>query len=147
MQMEDILRTDLKQAMKQRDKLKLDSIRLILKDFKEAEIAKQASLNDNEVIKIIEKAIKQSQETISDFSKVNNIEAIEKEQARIQLLESYLPKIPSESELATIIDHELKQHTQATISDLGKIMANLRDNLPARSNMKFVSEYLKSKLS
>lgn len=146
MSLNDKLRADLKEAMKQKHKLKLDTIRLILKELKEAEIAQQKDLSEEQIIKVIEKIIKQAHESIADYSKVDNQAAISKEQECIQHLESYLPEAPSKEALIEILEAELANHDNPVIADLGKIVGSVRSKLPTRSDMKFVTEFLKNKL-
>ena len=140
------IRSDMIAAMKAKEKLKLSTIRMIISDLKEAEIAKKSDLVDAEIFKRIEKIIKQCHESIIDYNKMDRTNEIEQEQAKITVLESYLPQAPSEDELRKLIDLELKNYPDAKIANLGKIMGSLKLKLPARSNLKFVTEYLKSQL-
>lgn len=143
----ELVRKDMVPAMKNKDKIRLDCLRFIIKEAKEAEIKNGAQLSDDEIIKVIEKIIKQCQESADDFNKYERTQQAQQELEKIKIIESYLPKAPTESELITIIEQSLKSFIEPSKSDLGKIMASVKAELPVRANLKFVTDYLKNKLN
>ena len=143
----DLVRKDLVLAMKEKDKIRLDCLRFIIKDVKEAEIKNSAKLSDEGTIKVIEKIIKQCHESEDDFKKYGRSEQAQQELDKIKILESYLPKAPTEAELIAIIDQTLQDFSAPSKSDLGKIMTCVKNKLPVRANLKFVTDFLKNKLS
>lgn len=141
------VRSDLKLAMKEKNSLLLTTVRAILKECKEKEISLKSELDDDAVISVIDKLVKQSNESVSDFEKAGRNELVEHEKLIIDNLSKYLPAMPSSTELEQIVDQVLAKHSGATAADTGKIMAELKNALPARSDLKFVSNYLRSQLS
>lgn len=140
-------REAMKLAMKAKDSLRLTTIRGVIKELQDFELNKQVQANENDCIVIIEKIIKQTHEAIADFQAADRTESVAEETARIKILEEFLPKAPSQADLIQIVEIELAKHSTLTIKDLGKIMGALKPQLPARSDLKFVTEYIKSKLN
>ena len=140
----EIIRSDMIAAMKQKDVLKRDILRLLVKEFQEAEINAQAPLNEEASFKVIDKMIKMLKESIADLVKAGAEAQAETEQKRISIIESYLPSAPSEQELCEIADRIAAQNQDA---DFGKLMGLVKNAMPARADLKFVSSYLRTKIN
>lgn len=152
MSIEALIRADMKSAMKDKDMLSLNSLRGLISLFKSFAIDNQREANENEQYKIIEKAIKQHKEYISDIEKANSLdkdkqeEIIKIENIRIKVISKYLPKAPTEQEIFSTIKKYLNDNPNLTKKDMGKIMSELKSLLPARSDLSLVSGFLKQNL-
>ncbi|CAG8471603.1 8799_t:CDS:2 [Scutellospora calospora] len=145
------LKNDLKDAMKNKDRLKLNVVRGLLSDITYASkspSAKSFSASDNEIYKTINRAIKRRQESIDKFTLANRLDLVENESSELSLLNSYLPQQMSEHEIELEVVKVIDQigSDDAGIKDLGKVMKELNlDN--SRAPKKIVVEVVKKVLS
>lgn len=141
------IQQDMITAMREKDKERLATIRLLMAAIKQREIDSQTTLDNNGVIRVIEKMIKQRHESIKQFKAGNRLELAKKEQREIAVLEQYMPKALSEDEINAAIDEAIKESGANTMKDMGKVMALLKDKLQGRADMSQVSDKIKERLS
>lgn len=142
----ETIRADMKLAMRNKDSLRLGVTRGIVADCKNLELIK-GELTEDAVVGVIAKLVKQTTEAIADYETAARQDLVQTETVKLDILNSYLPNTPSLEELNSIIDNILHANPDATISDLGQLMGQLKNELPARSDLKHVSAYLREKLS
>ncbi|HYF97357.1 MAG TPA: GatB/YqeY domain-containing protein [Coxiellaceae bacterium] len=141
------IHADMVAAMKAKDSFRLGNIRMLQAAIKQREVDERIELNDNDVIAVVNKMIKQRQEAAKQFIDANRSDLAEKENAEISLLQEYMPQALSETEIEQLIQEALK-HTQASgIKDMGKVMAHLKEQLHGKADMTVVSAKIKEKLS
>ena len=140
------LKQDMVEAMKAKDKERLTTIRMIKGDLDKEHIDKKREINDDLLIEVVNCGIKQRKDSIAEFEKGGRNDLIEKTQAEIEILQSYLPAQLSEEEVSLIIDEAFQIVNPEGPRDMGKIMKEVQPKLKGRADMKKVSEIIKSKL-
>lgn len=140
------LKQDMIEAMKAKNKDRLTTIRMIKGDLDKEHIDKKREINDDLLIEVVNRGIKQRKDSIAEFEKGGRNDLIEKTQAEIEILQSYLPAQLSEEEVSLIIDEAFQIVNPEGPRDMGKIMKEVQPKLKGRADMKQVSEIIKSKL-
>ena len=146
--LKDRLINDLKQAMKGGDELRRSVLRLVLAAIKNAEIAKQAELEESEVLGVIAKEARQRQESLEAFRQGNRQDLVSQEEAALAVLQEYLPKQMSREEIVEAARRVIEEVGASGPRDKGKVMprliAELRGRADGREINAVVSELLGS---
>ncbi len=116
------LQDDLKDAMKNKDTFKRDAIRFLMSALKQIEVDERKELSDDDIIKIIQKSLKQREDAASAFKEAQRDDLYEKEVAEATLLKTYLPKQLSDDELKIIIQKHIHATGATSLKEIGKIM-------------------------
>ena len=140
------LKQDMIAAMKAKDKDRLTTIRMIKGDLDKEHIDKKREINDDLLIEVVNRGIKQRKDSIVEFEKGGRDDLIRKTQAELEILQSYLPAQLSEEEIVSIIDEAFQIVNPEGPRDMGKIMKEVQPKLKGRADMKEVSEIIKAKL-
>ena len=140
------LKQDMIAAMKAKDKDRLTTIRMIKDDLDKEHIDKKREINDDLLIEVVNRGIKQRKDSIVEFEKGGRDDLIQKTQAELEILQSYLPAQLSEEEIVSIIDEAFQIVNPEGPRDMGKIMKEVQPKLKGRADMKEVSEIIKAKL-
>ena len=140
------LKQDMIAAMKAKDKDRLTTIRMIKGDLDKEHIDKKREINDDLLIEVVNRGIKQRKDSIVEFAKGGRDYLIQKTQAELEILQSYLPAQLSEEEIVSIIDEAFQIVNPEGPRDMGKIMKEVQPKLKGRADMKEVSEIIKAKL-
>ena len=134
---------DLKRAMLSHDEVKVSTLRFLKSALKYSAIEKKVeSLGDSDVQQTIQKQVKQRKESIDQFVKAGRKDLADKEIREAEILESYLPKQLSDSELNEFILKETKGAGATSKKDFGRMMKLLSEKLSGRADSKRVSEFL-----
>lgn len=141
------IQEDMKTAMRNQDKERLATIRLIMAAFKQREVDERITLTDEHVLAILDKMIKQRRESITQFEAGNRPELAAKEAAEIQVIQQYLPAQLSEAEINQLIDAAITESGASTPKDMGKVMAILKPQMQGRADMSVVSGKIKERLA
>ncbi|GKS57672.1 aspartyl-tRNA amidotransferase subunit B [Nitrospira sp.] len=148
MSLPDRLTQELQLAMKSKDQLRMDVIRMIKAAFQKREIELKKDLDDMEMSRIMTTLIKQRRESIDMYEKGQRADLAGRERQEITIIESYLPKPPSADELAALVDRIIQQAGSPTIKDMGTIMKATMAQLGGRPvDGKVVSDLVRSKLA
>ena len=147
MNLKIILDLDMKQAMKDKDKLTLSVIRLVKGSIQLEEINKKSILSNDDILSIIIKQVKMRKESIVEFEKANRIDLIEELNKEINILNKYLPIQLSDEELDQIITDVINKVDAKNNSDTGKIMKELIPLIKGKADMSKVNLIIKEKLS
>lgn len=134
MSLKDQLRETLKEAMKSRDALRKKVMRMALAKVKNAEVEKQADLEEPELLGILEKEVKARHETIEGAQQAGRPDLIEEAEAEIAILEEFLPEALSEEELRTIVEDVIAQVRATSMRDMGKVMGALMPKIKGRAD-------------
>ena len=137
----------MKSAMRSGEKLRLQTIRLILAAVKQQEVDTRKTLTDQDIIAVLTKMQKQRRESIAQFTKADRQDLVAKETLELQLVEGYLPEALSEDEIDGMIAEALSASGASGIKDMGKVMAILKPRLIGRADMGVVSAKVKAALS
>lgn len=138
---------DLKDAMRQKDEMKLEMLRMIKTDVKNREIEVLHKLSDDEIIALIQKAIKGREQANELFKQGNRDDLVEKSLKEIEILKQYLPTAMTEEELDQIINDVIKELNAHTVKDMGAVMKSVRDKVASRADGSLISVKVKAKLS
>jgi uncharacterized protein YqeY len=143
--MKNRLNDDLKSAMKSKDALRLSVIRLVKKYIQELEtsVGHNGEATDAEIMKIINKLVKQGKDSAEQYKSAGRNELYDEEMLQVAVLEEYLPKQMSEDEISVEID---KVMTETGSTNMGVLMKELNSRLVGRADGKTISRILKTKL-
>jgi uncharacterized protein YqeY len=137
----------MKLAMKAQDKPALKAIRMILGAIKQKEIDERIELDDNQVMAVIQKMVKQRKDSISQFSDAGRTDLVEVEEAELLIINKYMPKQLSQDEIEAAVVKAISDTGADSMKDMGKLMGILKGQLDGKADMGQVSQLIKSKLS
>ncbi len=142
----------IKTAMREKDQLRLSTLRLINAAVKDQDIAARAKGNadgvdDGEVLAILAKMVKQRQESARAYEEGGRLELAEKEQAEITVIEEYLPRQLSEDEAAAAVDAAIAEAGADSIRDMGRVMGALKGKYAGQMDFGAVGPMVKARLS
>jgi uncharacterized protein YqeY len=146
MALKERITEDMKSAMRAGEKARLATIRLALAAIKQREIDERVTLDDSQVLAVLEKMIKQRREAIVQFQSGARADLVAKETAEIAVLQGYLPAQMSEAELDALIAEAISATGAASIKDMGKVMAVVKPKAQGRADMGAVSARIKQRL-
>ena len=146
MSLADRIKDDMKVAMRERDKDRLGTIRLILAAIKQQEVDLRETLTDDDVLTILNKMMKQRRDSIEQFNKAGRDELAAKEQSEIEVIQDYLPEQLSQDDILALVDEAISATGAESMRDMGKVMGMLKPKLQGRADMGQVSGLIKSKL-
>ena len=149
MSLREILQTDMKQAMKDREngKLRLAVLRMVWAAIRNKEIDEKTELNDDAVLAVIMKEVKQREDTIKEVRDANRPDVVEKNQQEIDVLKKYLPQQLSDDELKAIVEEAIAKTGAKSMKDMGKVMGEVSPKVKGRADNRVVSGYVKKLLS
>ena len=116
------IKSDMYDAMKAREKVKSNALRTALSKIKDKQIEKREPLNDDEIIKVLRAIVKQRNESIKLYNDAGRVDLADNEKLEKKYLETYLPKMLSNEEVAIIVETVIKDLNADSINDIGKIM-------------------------
>ena len=145
------LNDDLKAAMKSRDQRATSALRLILAALKDRDIAARDrgitnGVDEPEIIDLLQKMVRQRQESIALYQKAGRQELVDQEQGEINIIERYLPKKMNEGETNAAIAGVIAELGASTIKDMGRVMAALKERYAGRMDFAKVGQQVKQKL-
>ena len=140
------LMSDMKDAMKAKDKVKLSGVRAIQAAIKQKEIDERIVVDDAEAIIIMSKLIKQIKESIKSYGDAGRQDLVDKEQAELDVVSTYMPVQLSSEEVEKMIDECIAKLGATTIKDMGKVMAELKPVLVGKTDTAAVGALIKAKL-
>jgi uncharacterized protein YqeY len=143
MSLQEQLKEDMKIAMRDKDVVARDTIRFLNSAIKQIEVDERRALDDNDVIKLIQKAIKQRNESIEQFKLASRDDLVDAETAQLKVLEKYLPKQLSDEELEAKIKDIISATGATNIKDMGKIMGVASKDLAGIADGKRINEAVK----
>ncbi|WP_043873195.1 GatB/YqeY domain-containing protein [Legionella massiliensis] len=147
MTIKDRISNDLKDAMRARDKMKLDTLRLVTAAVKQVEVDERIEVDEERMLVILDKLSKQRKESIAQFQAAGRDDLVAQEQFELDIISQYLPEPLSEAEIETLISKAIAEVGAEKMSDMGKVMALLKPQLQGRADMSKVSSLIKAKLS
>jgi uncharacterized protein len=147
MSLKDKITEDMKTAMRTAQKERLGTIRLILSAIKQREVDERITLDDGQVMTVIEKMIKQRREAITQFEAGGRADLVAKESAEITVLQTYLPAQLSDGEIDALITEAIASTGAASMKDMGKVVSAVKAKAQGRADMGAVSARIKQKLS
>ncbi len=147
MSLKDRITEDMKAAMRSGERARLSAIRLILAAIKQREVDERVTLDDTQVLAVLEKMIKQRRESIAQFQSGGRADLVAKETAELDVVRSYLPAQLSDAEVSSLIDEAIRSSGAASLKDMGKVMAAVREKAQGRTDMGALSARIKERLA
>ena len=144
--LKDRITEDMKNAMRAKQSDRLGAIRLLLAAIKQKEVDERVALDDAAVLGIVEKLIKQRQDSIEQFGKAGRPDLVGKEKDELELLRGYLPQQMSDAELSAAVDAALAESGATGPQAMGKAMALLKSRIAGRADMGKASALVKQRL-
>jgi uncharacterized protein YqeY len=141
------IQEDMKTAMKARDARRLGVIRLLMAAIKQREVDERITLDDGQIFAVIDKMLKQRQDSVTQFKQAGRLDLVEQEEFEITLLQEYMPAALSDAEIDASIQAAIISLGATSIKDMGAVMAQVKPQLQGRADMGSVSAKIKEKLS
>jgi uncharacterized protein YqeY len=137
----------MKTAMRAKDSARLGTIRLLLAAIKQKEVDERITLDDAQVVGVLDKLVKQRKDSITAFAQAGRTDLVDKETAEMQVLEGYLPQRLSADEVAAAVRRIVAEVGAAGPGDMGKVMAAAKAQLAGKADMGMVSAAVKAALA
>jgi uncharacterized protein YqeY len=147
MSLQEQLKSDMKEAMKAKDIVKRDTIRFLNSAIKQVEVDERRELSDTDIIKLIQKSLKQREDSIAQFGDAGRDDLVQKEQAQADILIAYLPKQLTPEELKIEVKAIIEETGATSMKDIGKIMGTANKKLAGITDGKKINECAKELLS
>ena len=147
MALKELIVADMQSAMREKDSTRLNAIRLLRAALQRREVDERATLDNEGVLGIIQKMIKQSRDAITQFESGQRNDLVEKELSLILVLQQYLPQQLDEAVIIESVDAAISEHGAGGLRDMGKVMGQLKAQLQGRADMGQVSTLVKEKLT
>ena len=138
---------DVKAAMRSKDKERLATLRLLTAAIKQKEVDERIELNDDQIITVLEKMLKQRKDSIQQYEKAGRDELAEAERKEVTILQEYMPEQLSDAEIDALIDEAINATGASAMKDMGKVMGMLKPKLAGKADMGAVSGKIKAKLA
>jgi len=146
MNLKEQLKSDLKDAMRAKEINRRDSIRSINTMIKQIEVDQRIEMSDDDIIKLIQKGIKQREEAIAQYKDASRDDLVEKEQSQIDVFKQYLPKQLDDNELEEIIQSIITEVGATSMKDMGKIMNPAKERIGGGADGKRINMMVKKLL-
>ena len=139
--------SEIKDSMRNKDNVKLSVMRMLLAAVRNAEIVKKVKkLEDQDVISVVQKMIKEHKESIAQFEKGNRMDLVNKEKAELEILQRYVPAQMSESELLPVVKDVILELGVTSKADTGKTMKAVMEKVKGKADGKLVNQIVMSLL-
>lgn len=141
------LTSDMKDAMRAKDKDRLGTIRLIQAAIKQREVDERIELDDTQVLGVLDKMVKQRRDSIKQYRDAAREDLAAVEEAELLVIQTYLPAPLDEAELDNLINEAISSSGASGMQDMGKVMGQLRAKVQGRADMGEVSNRIKARLT
>lgn len=143
----DQIKNDMKEAMKAKEVEKRDALRLLLSAFKQVEVDERKELTDEDVSKIIQKQVKQRQDSAAQYKEAGRDDLLAKEESEIATFMVYMPKQLDDAELEAAVAAIISQVCAESMKDMGKVMGSASKSLAGKADGKRINEVVKKLLA
>ena len=147
MEIQNRLSEDLKTAMKAKEKIKVDTIRMVRAQLKDFQIAKRDELTEEDEISVLTNAAKKRKEALELYEKSDRQDLIEQEKQELEIISAYLPAQLSKEEVEKVVLKVIEEVGASSPQDLGKVMGATMKDLKGKADGKMVQEIVREKLS
>lgn len=139
--------SEVKTAMRARDKQRLGVLRLIMSEFKRIEVDERIELDDQRVLAIFDKMSKQRKDSLSQYRDAGRDDLADQESFELDILKEFMPAQLSEDEIRIIVDATISEVGATSIKDMGQVMGNIKSKIQGQADMGVVGGLVKSRLS
>lgn len=143
----DRIKEEMKAAMKGGDKARLGVIRLILAAIKQVEVDERIVLDNERIIQVLDKMLKQRRESIRQFADAGRVDLVAIEEAEIPVIQDFMPQALTETEIDAMVKDAVAESGAESVKDMGKVMALLKAKMQGRADMSAVSLKIKAALA
>jgi uncharacterized protein YqeY len=143
----DQIQNDMTTALKNGEKVKANTLRLLISKLKNKAIEVGSSLDDKQILQVIQRTAKQHKESIRMYKDGNREDLVEQEQAELNIVERYLPSMMSEEEVNIVVESIIQETGATTMADFGKVMPQVMKKGAGKIDGSIAQSILKSKLS
>jgi uncharacterized protein len=147
MSLKERIQEDMKGAMRSGDKDRLGTVRLIMAAVKQREVDERITLDDTQVVSVLEKMGKQRRESMAQFQAGGRADLVAKENAELTIINAYMPAPLAGDELDALINQAISETGAASIKDMGKVMGIIKAKAQGRADMAAVGARIKARLS
>ncbi|OEF96229.1 GatB/YqeY domain-containing protein [Desulfuribacillus alkaliarsenatis] len=140
MSLRNRLSDDMKLAMKSKDKFRLSVIRMVRSSIQNTEIDKKAELNDDEILEVLTREVKQRKDSLQEFKNANRDDLVTKLEQEIAVLMDYMPEQLTEAEIETLVQEAVAETGASSKKDMGKVMQRLMDKVKGKADGKVVNQ-------
>ncbi len=147
MNLKERIQDDMKSALRAGEKDRLATVRLILAAIKQREVDERITLDDAQVLSVLEKMVKQRRESIAQFETGGRADLVAKENAELAVISGYLPAQLGAAELDAMIQAAIAETGAASIKDMGKVMGLIKSRAQGRADMSAIGARIKARLS
>lgn len=147
MNLNDRLNEDMKQAMRSQDKFRLSVIRMVRSSIKNIEIDQRKTLNDQDVLDVLNREIKQRRDSLQDFEKAGRQDLVDQMKQELDILTAYMPKQLSEDEVKAIVQQTIQEVGASSKADMGKVMGALMPKVKGLADGKLVNQIVSQLLA
>jgi hypothetical protein len=147
MALRDRIQDDMKSALRAKDKERLAAIRLILAGIQQREVDERITLDDSQVIAVLERMLKQRRESITQFQGAGRDDLVARESFESDIIQGYMPAALTEPELDALIESALAATGATAVRDMGRVMGVIKDQAQGRVDMTKASARVKKWLS
>ena len=140
------LNEDVKVAMRNKDRDRLVTLRMITAAIKQKEVDERIELDDARVLSIIDKMARQHRDSISQYEAAGRTDLVEKEKTELAIVQGYLPEQLGEEELKQLIQNAIQTTGASSVKDMGKVMGIIRPQVQGRADMTRTGELVKALL-
>ena len=147
MSLSEQLKQAMKDAMRAKDKVRLGTIRMAMAAVKQIEIDERITLNDEAILKVLIKMVKQRKDAMTQYMDAERPELAEIEAAEIKVIEDFMPQPLTEQEIADLIDKAVTELNASGMQDMGKVMGKLKPQMEGKADMAVVSGIIKARLT
>ena len=145
--LKDRITADMKTAMREKDKERLATIRMLTAAIKQREVDERIELTDDDVVAIVEKLVKQRREAEAQYRAGDRPELADQEAAEAALLTPYLPAQLDEADIDALIEQAMADTGAESMRDMGKVMGHLKPKVSGRTDMSALSAKIKARLA
>jgi len=146
MELKDRIDSECKTALKSGEKIKVSTLRMILAEVKNAEIAKRGDLSEEELLAVVAREARKRKESIEEFGRGGREDLVAKESEELAIIQAYLPEQMSDGEVRSIVEETIKEVGATSSGDLGKVMGKLMPKIKGKADGKKVNQMVREML-
>jgi uncharacterized protein len=146
MELKDRIDSECKTALKSGEKIKVSTLRMILAEVKNAEIAKRGDLSEEELLAVVAREARKRKESIEEFGRGGREDLVAKESEELAIIQAYLPEQMYDGEVRSIVEETIKEVGATSSGDLGKVMGKLMPKIKGKADGKKVNQMVREML-
>lgn len=146
MDIKEKLGAEYKAAMKAGEKLKISTVRILISEIRNAEIAKRGELTDEEILEVVSREARKRREAIEEFGKAGRQDLVEREERELSVIKEYMPEQLSPEEVRRMAEEAVREVGATSPGDMGKVMGKLMPRLKGKADGRQVNQMVREML-